>query len=164
MTTAAKSHADVGAGPVRPGLDPVEVADGVRLSIARLARILRYQDESNLSATLISVLATINREGPITLGRLAAEEQLAPPTVTKAVDKLLARGLVERRVDTRDRRVVHVEISAAGRRLILASRKRRTAWLATRLSELPPEDVELLARAAPVLERLTRLSPSEPDR
>jgi DNA-binding MarR family transcriptional regulator len=139
-------------------LDPVEVAGGLRLSIARLARILRYQDEGNLGPTLTSLLATINRQGPITLGRLAAEERLAPPSVTKAVDKLVERGLVHRRTDARDRRVVHVDISPAGRRLILASRKRRTAWLATQLSELPPDEVELLALAAPILERLTRLT------
>jgi DNA-binding MarR family transcriptional regulator len=159
---ATSEQSGPGGGDVAPGtaitLDPVEVAGGLRLSIARLARILRYQDEGNLGPTLISLLATIYREGPITLGRLAAEEHLAPPSVTKAVDKLVERGLVHRRTDVRDRRVVHVEISAAGRRLILASRKRRTAWLATRLSELPAEEVELLARAAPILERLTRVT------
>jgi DNA-binding MarR family transcriptional regulator len=145
-------------------LDPVDVAGGLRLSIARLARILRYQDEGNLSATLISILATINREGPITLGRLAAEEHLAPPSVTKAVDRLVAEGLVSRRPDSKDRRVVHVEVSAAGRRLIIASRRRRTAWLATRLAELSEDELELVARAAPVLERLTRLAPGEVER
>ena len=116
------------------------------------------------SATLISILGTINREGPITLGRLAAEEHLAPPSVTKAVDKLVAQGLVERRSDSRDHRVVRVEISAGGRRLILSSRKRRTAWLATRLEQLPPEELDLLARAATVLDRLTRIAPDEDER
>jgi DNA-binding MarR family transcriptional regulator len=144
--------------------DAVEVAGRLRLSVARLARILRYQDEGNISATLISILGTINREGPITLGRLAAEEHLAPPSVTKAVDKLVAQGLVERRSDSRDHRVVRVEISAGGRRLILSSRKRRTAWLATRLEQLPPEELDLLARAATVLDRLTRIAPEEDER
>jgi DNA-binding MarR family transcriptional regulator len=155
MSTAARPGGQAEHGTAIT-TDPVEVAGGLRLSVSRLARILRYQDEGNLGPTLTSLLANINRQGPITLGRLAAEEHLAPPTVTKAVDKLVERGLVHRRTDTRDRRVVHVEISPAGRRLIVASRKRRTAWLATRLSQLPPEEVELLAQAAPILDRLTR--------
>jgi DNA-binding MarR family transcriptional regulator len=100
------------------------------------------------------VLATIDREGDLTLGELAAREHLAPPSITKAVEKLERLGYVTRRADDTDRRVARVRISSAGRRLLAQNRSRRTAWLATRLEGLPAEDVDRLAVAADILERL----------
>jgi DNA-binding MarR family transcriptional regulator len=140
-------------------LDAAEVAGHLRMAVARLARLLRQQDESGLSATLTAALATISREGPLTLGELAAREQVAPPSITKVVGKLEDRGLVERRVDERDRRVTRVEISPAGLEQLEASRTRRAAWLATRLTELPPADVERLVGALPVLDALAAVDP-----
>jgi DNA-binding MarR family transcriptional regulator len=135
-------------------VDPVEVAGHLRMSVARLARLLRQQDESGLSPTLTAALVTISREGPLTLGRLAARERVAPPSITKVVGKLEDRGLVERRVDESDRRVTRVEISSAGRKQLEASRTRRTAWLATRLLDLSDDDVGRLVEVLPVLDAL----------
>jgi DNA-binding MarR family transcriptional regulator len=140
--------------------DPFEVAGRLRLSTTRLARILRQQDQLGLTPTLTSALATIGREGPLTLGELAAREQVSPPTVTRVVGKLEDAGLVRRRQDPSDGRVSRVELSPAGRRQLDTGRTRRTAWLATRLRELPPEDLLRLHEAAAVLERLT--SPPAP--
>jgi DNA-binding MarR family transcriptional regulator len=141
--------------------DPTEVAARLRLPVTRLARILRQQDQLGLTPTQTAALATIGREGPLTLSELAASEQVAPPTVTRVVDKLVAAGLVLRRPDARDRRVCRVELSTAGRRVLETGRSRRTAWLATRLRELPPEDLARLEAAAAVFERLTSALPPE---
>ena len=135
--------------------DPVEIAGRLRLSTTRLARILRQQDQLGLTPTLTAALATIGREGPLTLGELAASEQVSPPTITRVVGKLEAAGLVRRRPDPADGRVSRVELSPAGRRQLEAGRTRRTAWLATRLRDLPPEDLARLQDAAGILERLT---------
>jgi DNA-binding MarR family transcriptional regulator len=135
--------------------DPAEVAGRLRLPVTRLARILRQQDQLGLTPTMTSALATIGREGPLTLGALAASEQVSPPTITRVVSKLEAGGLVRRRPDRADGRVTRVELSAAGRRQLEAGRIRRTAWLSTRLRDLPTEDLVRLEQAAAVLERLT---------
>jgi DNA-binding MarR family transcriptional regulator len=135
--------------------DPAEVAGRLRLPVTRLARILRQQDQLGLTPTMTAALATIGREGPLTLGALAASEQVSPPTITRVVAKLEAAGLVRRRRDASDGRVTRVELSAAGRRQLDAGRTRRTAWLATRLRDVPPEDLVRLEEAAAVLERLT---------
>lgn len=137
--------------------DPTEVAGRLRLSVTRLARILRQQDAASLGPTLSSALATVHHCGPLTLGDLAAREHVTPPSITRAVEKLEAQGLVVRRTDAQDRRLVLVEISAAGRRRIAESRSRHTAWLASRLRELSPADLESLAAAAGVLTRLTEV-------
>lgn len=130
-----------------------------RLGIAtvRLARVLRQQDEGELTATLRSALATIDRQGPLTLGELAVAEHVAPPTVTKVVGKLEERGLIERAADDVDRRVVRVEVTPAGRRLLDVDRRRRATWLAARLDELDDDERAAVEAAVPVLERLTGL-------
>jgi DNA-binding MarR family transcriptional regulator len=143
--------------------DPVEVGGHLRMSVARLARLLRQVDESGLSATLTSALVTIAREGPLTLGELATRERVAPPSITKVVGKLEARGLVERTVDERDRRVNRVAISPEGERQLEASRTRRTAYLATRLAGLPAADLARLAAILPILDALAEPDGDEPD-
>jgi DNA-binding MarR family transcriptional regulator len=130
------------------------LADSLRLSVTRLARILRRQDLDALPPTLSSALNSISCDGPLTLGDLAALEHVAPPTITRVVDKLKAKGLVECVHDEQDRRVSRVRATPAGHRYLNRSRTRRTAWLSAQLMGLSPEDLARLMAAAPLLDRL----------
>jgi DNA-binding MarR family transcriptional regulator len=141
-----------------------EFVGRLRLSVTRLARLLRQQDQSGMTPTMAATLATIAREGSLTLGELAAAEQVAPPTVTKVISKLEAAGLVDRVVDPSDRRVSRVALSAAGRRQVAENRSRRTAWLADRVGELSAEERERLANAVDVIEHLTTARRAEVQR
>jgi DNA-binding MarR family transcriptional regulator len=141
--------------------DSVALAGQLRLSITRLARILRQQDAGSLGPTMSSALATITHEGPLTLGELACREHVAPPSVTKVVDQLEARGLVRRIQDNHDRRVTRVETTTAGRLYIAQARTRRAAWLAVRLDDLSSQDLDCLWAASEVLERLSRMVSDE---
>jgi len=133
---------------------PQQLADGLRLSVTRLARLMRQQSDTGLTPTQLAALATIDRCGPLPLGALAEEEQIGAPTVTKIVDKLEAAGHVERVADAHDRRVTRVQATASGQRLLTSLRARKTAWLSTRLAELDPTDLDALEAATAVLERL----------
>jgi DNA-binding MarR family transcriptional regulator len=134
----------------------VDVAGRLRLTAFRLTRLLRQQDTDGLPQTLSAALATIEREGPLTLGDLAVREHVAPPSITKAVEKLVGMGFVARTQDDADRRVARVRVTPAGRRRVRQNRSRRTAWLATRVGALPADDIAKLDAAAEVLERLIR--------
>jgi DNA-binding MarR family transcriptional regulator len=126
----------------------------LRLAVTRLARRLRQQGETSASPTQLAVLATVERDGPITLGALAAVERVQPPTITAAVGRLEQRGLVQRRTDPDDRRVAWVEIRPEGRRLLEESRSRKTAYLERKLAALTADERATLERAAGILERL----------
>jgi DNA-binding MarR family transcriptional regulator len=126
----------------------------LRLVIIRLARRLRQQGETTASPTQLAVLATIERDGSLPLGELAALERVQPPTITAAVGRLEQRGLVQRAADPRDRRVARVEITPTGRRLLEQSRSRKTAYLERRLAELSPDERDTLERAAEIIERV----------
>ncbi|HEY4398500.1 MAG TPA: MarR family transcriptional regulator [Acidimicrobiia bacterium] len=136
--------------------EPVASALSSRLRtvVTRLARRLRQQGESAASPTQLAALATIARDGPLTLGALAATEQVRPPTITAAVGRLEEQGLVRRRIDRRDRRVARVEITSRGQRLLAESRSRKTAYLERQLAALSADERATLARAAAILERV----------
>lgn len=140
--------------PAPTRLDAPVLPARLRLVVTRLARRLRQQGETAASPTQLAALATIERDGPITLGDLAAVERVQPPTITAAVGRLEERQLVRRRADARDRRVARVEITADGRRLLAQSRSRKTAYLERQLAALSPDERAVLGQAVPILERL----------
>jgi DNA-binding MarR family transcriptional regulator len=138
----------------RPGVPATGLPERLRLVVTRLARRLRQQGGTAASPTQLSALATIERNGPVTLGELAATERVRPPTITAAVGRLERRGLVRRDVDPGDRRVARVEVTSEGRQLLEQSRSRKTAYLERTLAGLDPDERETLERAAAMLERL----------
>lgn len=135
--------------------DIAALAAQLRTVLGPLSRALRQQASGPLTATQISVLGSIHRYGPLSLGDVAAREQLSPPTISKVVDALDKIGYVERLRDTDDRRVWLVETTDAGHEWMVEGRARRDAWLAERLAALDPADLAALAAAAPALEHLT---------
>lgn len=140
-----------------PTMNPAGVASRLRLVVARLARRVRQEGTTagdDLTASRLAALATIERLGPITLGELAAVEQVQPPSMTRIVARLEELGLAERATDTGDRRIRRLRATAAGRKLLARSRTRKDAFLAQRVARLSDADRAALARALPVLEQL----------
>ena len=131
-----------------------ELAARLRLAVTRLSRLLRHQGETGISASQLSALSTIDRSGPMTLGDLAAAEQVQPPSMTRIVSRLEEAGLVDRQACEHDRRVARVRVTTAGRQLLQRSRTRKDAYLARRLQTLEPADRALMGEAVAVLEQL----------
>ena len=76
--------------------------------------------------------------------------------MTKIVGGLEARGLVKRRADSVDGRAVRLEPTARGRRLLQEGRRRRVARLADTLQALDADDLDVLGRAAAIIERVSK--------
>lgn len=134
-----------------------DLADRLHSAAIHLLRRLRREDDaSGLPAPQFSALSVIVFGGPLTLGELARAEQVRPPTISKLIVALEQQGLVEREVDAADRRVVHVRATARGAKVLHDGRQRRVAALMSSLGALSVRDRVLLARALPVLERITR--------
>ena len=152
--TAGEARAPVDAA-VGEETSSEEVAEKLHSAAIHLLRRLRRQDvASGLTAPRLSALSVIVYGGPLTLGALAAAEQVRPPTMTRIVAALEEEGLVERSPGE-DRRVTLVRATEAGSRLLHEGRRRRTAQLAAQLAALPPEDRHTLSRAADLLDGLT---------
>jgi DNA-binding MarR family transcriptional regulator len=122
----------------------------------RLRRRLNIQRAADhlLSANQLGAMGTLKRLGPMTVGELAAQERVRPPSMTRTVTSMEELGLVAREPHPTDGRQVLVRLADEGKRIMLEDRKRRDAWLARELHQLTPEEKEILRRAAPILERL----------
>ena len=132
-----------------------DTAAALRLGVMRLARRLRVERDGNdLTFNQLAALGTLRRHGPLTVGEMAAHENVKPPSMTRTVAALEEAGLVTRRPSETDGPQVVVELTALANQVMDSDRARRTAWLARRLGELSPAEVELLGRVAPLLERL----------
>lgn len=132
-----------------------EAADRLHSASVHLLRRVRKKDESSgLTPARLSALSAVVFAGPLTLGELAAAEGVRPPTMTRVVQALEEAGLVLKDWSaTDDRRTVSISATQRGARLLRAARERRIGSLARRLDRLAPAEVELLRRAAELLER-----------
>ena len=146
-----------GAGSPAADARREAVAGALHSAAVHLLRRLRREDDaSGLSAPRLSALSVVVFGGPLTLGALAAAEQVRPPTMTRIVSALEADGLVQREPGPRDGRVTLVRATPAGTRLLLEGRDRRTAVLAAGLGALTGAELDVLARAAALMEALAR--------
>jgi DNA-binding MarR family transcriptional regulator len=133
-----------------------DTASHLRDAIVRTSRRLRQEAaaETGLSPTATAALATINRSGPLTPSELAELERVKRPSMTRTLGCLEREGLVERTPDPADGRSFLVAINEAGRERLARLRRRKSAYLARRLRKLDADEVETLARAAELLERM----------
>lgn len=132
-----------------------QTAERLHSAAIHLLRKLRREDESGaLNAPRLSALSVIVFAGPITLGGLAAAEQVRPPTMTRIVSALEQQGLVVRKQNTEDGRSVHISATAAGKRLLLEGRRRRIRALVRQIDALAGAEQSLLSEAAHVLAKV----------
>jgi len=88
-------------------------------AIRRITHALDVQSRRiNMSVGLtlpqLVVLGCVRDLGEVTSRAISAEADLAPATVVGILDKLEGKGLIERYRSTRDRRIVHTRLTAAG--------------------------------------------------
>ncbi len=91
--------------------------------------------ELDLAPVQAKALHELNVEPPISMRELAQRLKSDPSNVTGLIDRLEARGLVERRPDPNDRRIKGLALTSAGARM----RER----LFARLYAAPPAVAEL---------------------
>lgn len=136
-----------------PSID--DTADRLHSAAIHLLRRLRREDDaSGIPGPRLSALSVIVYRAPITLGELAAAEQVRPPTMTRVVRTLEEEGLVRRESDPEDGRIVRLRATPAGARVLERGRARRIAALARELGALPPAELAALQGALDVLERV----------
>lgn len=122
-------------------------ADETRAILTALRRILRAADLhsrelarlTGLTMPQLVVLQAIAELGEVTTGRISANANLSQATVTVILDKLVARGLVERYRSPADRRVVHSRLTDTGREALATAAPLRNERLVRAYAHLPQE-------------------------
>jgi DNA-binding MarR family transcriptional regulator len=135
------------------------LASALKSSTLRLSRQIRRQrvEGHDLTANQLGVLGALGKHDAMTIGELAAHEQVKPPSMTRIVSNMEEAGLVVRRPHETDKRQIVVDLTQAAHDLVLANRRRRDEWMQTKLKKLTPEERDILRKAAPVLERLAAM-------
>jgi DNA-binding MarR family transcriptional regulator len=111
----------------------------------------------DMSLTSLATLATLDRAGPQRITDLARVEGVAQPSMTVLVGILERDGFVVRRGDPSDKRVVLIELTAAGMDLIRSRRRAGAQAFAQLIEELPSGETAALLAALPALEHLREL-------
>jgi DNA-binding MarR family transcriptional regulator len=135
--------------------DTVTVANRLRPVLLKLNRHLRREIHSlGVTGGQASMLFAIQREPGIGVNELAERERMSAPGMSKYVGRLEQAGLIEREPSADDRRRIGLRVSAEGERVLRSVRSRRTAWLAARLRDLSPGELEAVDAAIGPLQQL----------
>ncbi len=155
----AQSSIRTDVAVAEPAVVPVEDIAALRGAVLILARRLRHQQAGDeLSPSEAAVMGRVGRAGPMTPGQLARSEHVQPPSMTRIIERLEARGFLDRTPDPDDRRQVLVSRTEAGNDFVERSRAVRTAWLTQQMSKLEPDDQRTIAAATAALTRLAELA------
>ena len=142
-----------------PVTDVEELVELSRLLVSVAHRSLRTAGDP-VSLQQFRAMAVLDREGPQSSTSLAEALDLHPSSVSRLVDRLVELGLVSRVVRLDDRRVVQLDLTRSGQRVVervFAARARDIERVLARipaarrrtLALLLPELVEAASRALP---------------
>ena len=126
-------------------------------SLERLAAWIRAASRSAVSATTVTALDTLAREGAMRVTDLAAREGITQPGMTALVNRLTESGWAQKLSDPSDRRATLVRITDAGRAALAERRSARTEVLLSAIAELDPSHQKALLDAQDALDQLARL-------
>lgn len=101
---------------------------------------------SALTMQQLKLVALLHEHGPLGGHDLARHLEVSMPTVTGIVDRLVERGMVERRADTTDRRVRLAALSPAGEAFVAEFEAAGWGLGAEILESLDVADLRALAR------------------
>lgn len=86
-------------------------------------RAERLFDDSEISLTQRIALMLIEQKGATTAGEIASNLSHSAGAITRTIDQLEARGLLKRRREMDDRRVVTLTLTSDGRRIVRESQR-----------------------------------------
>jgi MarR family 2-MHQ and catechol resistance regulon transcriptional repressor len=98
-------------------------------------------EETGLGLSDFGVLEILFHKGPLPVNTIGPIVDLTPGSISIAVDRLFARGLVSRVESTEDRRVRIVALTSRGRDLIVTAFRKHSGQMKRVFSELSPEEL-----------------------
>ncbi len=98
-------------------------------------------EETGLGLSDFGVLEILLHKGPLPVNTIGPIVDLTPGSISTAVERLVAKGLVSRVESTQDRRVRIVALSASGKDLIASAFRKHSLQMKRVFSELTPEEL-----------------------
>ena len=151
METKTRATPRANQSSYHPSL--AHLANDLRLACMRISRRVRFESTQLVAPHQLSVMARLEHKS-LTPRELAAIECVTPPSMTRTVASLVERGLVARQDDPLDGRQVFLSLTVQGLLALRETRRKRDAWMATRLKGISADEREVLIRASAILTRL----------
>ena len=115
-----------------------EKLHGIDKHNAATAQVINFQEAH--------LLMSIGTKGPLTMSEIARTLQLTLSSVTAVVDKLEKKKFVRRMRNAQDRRLVRVELTAAGRKFYNLVESAHLTLTDSMLKILDPAEREVFLR------------------
>lgn len=139
----------------KPDKRAVELADALHSAAIHLLRRVRKEDRaSGVGPAQLSALSVLVFGGRMSLGDLAAAEQVKPPTMVRIVQGLNKEGLAVAKTDKQDRRRVVISATARGHKLMLSARQRRVQALAELIAGRSENEQDQLREAVGIIRQV----------
>ena len=124
----------------------IQETDHVWLIMMRAMRSLtRYAaagiEETGLGLSDFGILEALLHKGPLPVNTIGPIVDLTPGSISIAVDRLFAKGLVSRVESGDDRRVRIVALTQRGRDLIIPAFRKHSGQMRKVFCELSPEEL-----------------------
>jgi DNA-binding MarR family transcriptional regulator len=149
------------------GSAPGELSESVLWIIWYLRRFVqadelyskKLQKDYDISQGQLSCLLALYRYGPGSLSRLAERILVKPGTITGIIDRLEAKGLVARKRNFTDRRVITIELTDKGRAFAEKAPAPVQSSIIQGLSELSEEKLEAIVKIFQFMDALITEEP-----
>jgi MarR family transcriptional regulator, organic hydroperoxide resistance regulator len=143
-------------------MDRTELTEEIVKLFRRLSRAIgRYTPEAwadvNLTIGQLKGLFFIDYEGSTNFKRLATALARTPPEVTRIADRLVEQGLVTRRENPEDRRMLILQTTEKGQSLIDRLRESTSARIHEILAEVSIEELVALTKCLASLDEAVSL-------
>ena len=146
-----------------PEIDSEAIVDAVlsasRVLVAVAARSLGDVAEE-VTLTQYRTLVVLASRGPQSLAELADAVDVTPPTATRMCDRLIKKGLIVRRHERGDRRLIRLTLAKDGRKLVDAVTQRRRTEISHLMEAIPLDQQAALVDS---LQRLTAAAGEVPE-
>jgi DNA-binding MarR family transcriptional regulator len=120
------------------------VAELNQISFRDFQGALKRFHAGSLSIVHLNLLMLLRFNGPLTMSRLAEMLDVSVASATGIVDRMEKKGVIERRRNDEDRRVVEVHVSDKGEQVFTAMQAERQDHMTRMLSVISEHDLNAL--------------------
>lgn len=142
-----------------PQPTPPPMIQACMQSLRRIVKALEEYSRSverkfDLTGPQLWALWELGRSGPLSMKDLSAQMHLDPSTVVGVIDRLVAKGLVERKPDPVDRRRISLCPTVSGQTILASAPHPAQGHLLAGLTAMEPEQIQSLQNSLSILERV----------
>jgi DNA-binding MarR family transcriptional regulator len=131
-----------------------QIMDVVPIIMRTIRAKIRERRAADISVPQFRAMSFINRNEGASLSALATHIGLTLPSMSKLIDVLVSRNLINRTAHNQDRRMVCLSLTPQGHAELNAAYQHTQKYITNKISNLAEEDLKAISRTMQVLKEL----------